>query len=232
MNIALIQAGGIGKRTNNDVPKQFICVYDKPIIIYTLEVFQKNPKIDGIVVICLDGWHDALRAYCKQYGITKIESIVSGGETGFKSLQKGLQDIAKRHSPETMVLIHEAVRPLVSEEILSDALKIAETYGDSVASLACIDEIIGCQDGVSGLEMTQRDDHYSIQNPHTFPLSKLLWAYEEAERKGLSASLGTAVLMYELGSTLHLSKGSARNFKITLHEDIEMFKALLKCENK
>lgn len=184
------------------------------------------------MVICLEGRHDALRAYCKQNGITKIESIVSGGETGFESLQKGLKDIAKRHSPDTMVLIHEAVRPLVSEEILSDALQIAESYGDSVASLALVDEIIGCQDGVSGLEMTQRDGHYSIQNPHTFPLSKLLWAYEEAERKGLSASLGTAVLMHELGCTLHLSRGSARNFKITVYEDIEIFKALLKCTNK
>ena len=96
-NIALIIAGGVGARMHQDIPKQFIHVHDKPVIVYTLEQFQKHPNIDAIEVVCLDGWHDILRAYAKQFGITKLENIVSGGETGLQSIRKGLYDLQKRY---------------------------------------------------------------------------------------------------------------------------------------
>ena len=97
-NYALIIAGGIGQRTGQDIPKQFINVYDKPIIIYTLLAFQNHPNIDGIEVVCLEGWHDILRAYCKQFGITKLENIVNGGKVGQESIRNGLYDLASRHN--------------------------------------------------------------------------------------------------------------------------------------
>ena len=100
-NIALIIAGGVGNRMHQDIPKQFLNVNNKPIIIYTLEAFQKHPNIDAIEVVCLKGWHDILRAYAKQFGITKLENIVSGGETGLQSIRNGLKDIAKRYHDDS-----------------------------------------------------------------------------------------------------------------------------------
>ena len=124
-NIALIIAGGVGNRMHQDIPKQFLNVNNKPIIIYTLEAFQKHPNIDAIEVVCLKGWHDILRAYAKQFGITKLENIVSGGETGLQSIRNGLKDIAKRyHDDDDIVLIHDAIRPMVSQDIISDNIRV------------------------------------------------------------------------------------------------------------
>ena len=114
-NIALIIAGGSGQRMHQDIPKQFLNVYDKPVIIYTLEAFQRHPCIDGIVVVCVEGWNEILEAYCRQSGITKLESIVPGGANGQESIRKGIYDIASRHQKEDLILIHDAIRPLVSE---------------------------------------------------------------------------------------------------------------------
>ena len=122
MNIALIIAGGSGQRMNQDIPKQFLNVKDKPIIIYTLEAFQKHPMIDAIEVVCLDGWHDILWAYSKQFEITKLENIVSGGDSGQASIRNGVFDIQTRHSDDDIVLIHDGIRPMVSDEIISDCL--------------------------------------------------------------------------------------------------------------
>lgn len=126
-NIALIIAGGVGARMHQDIPKQFINVKDKPVIMYTLEAFQKHPNIDAIEVVCLDGWHDILRAYSKQFEITKLENIVSGGETGLQSIRNGLNDIAQRYtSNDDIVLIHDAIRPMVSQDIISDNIMVLE----------------------------------------------------------------------------------------------------------
>ena len=122
-NIALIIAGGVGARMNQDIPKQFINVYDKPVIVYTLEAFQKHPEIDAIEVVCLDGWHDILRAYARQFGIAKLENIVSGGKNGQDSIRNGLYDIYERYNgDDDIVLIHDAIRPMVSEDIITDSL--------------------------------------------------------------------------------------------------------------
>ena len=137
-NIALIIAGGVGARMHQDIPKQFINVKDKPVIMYTLEAFQKHPYIDAIEVVCLDGWHDILRAYSKQFGITKLENIVSGGETGLQSIRNGLNDIAKKYtSDDDIVLIHDAIRPMVSQDIISDNIRVCREYGNAITVIPC-----------------------------------------------------------------------------------------------
>ena len=120
MNIALIIAGGVGARMGQDIPKQFINVFDKPVVVYTMEAFQKHPNIDAIEVVCLEGWHEVLYAYAKQFGITKLENIVNGGENGQDSIRNGLLDIAKRHQDANdIVLVHDAIRPMLSQDIIS-----------------------------------------------------------------------------------------------------------------
>ena len=107
MNYAVIIAGGSGARMGQDIPKQFINVYDKPILIYTLEGFQKHPQIDAIEVVCIDGWHEVLWAYAKQFGITKLKWIVSGGKTGQESIRNGVYNLEGIAKPEDVVIIHD-----------------------------------------------------------------------------------------------------------------------------
>ena len=108
MNVAIILAGGHGSRTEQDIPKQFMNVYEKPLIIYTLENFEKNPEIDAIEVVCLDGWHEVLRAYAKQYHITKLQWIISGGNDGQESIQKGVEALSGVCGQEDVVRVKSA----------------------------------------------------------------------------------------------------------------------------
>ena len=137
-NIALIIAGGVGARMGQDIPKQFINVHDKPVIVYTLEAFQKHPQIDAIEVVCLDGWHDVLRAYAKQFGISKLEKVVSGGRNGQDSIRNGLYDIAERYkNDDDVVLIHDAIRPMVSADVITDNIRVCRQYGNAITVVPC-----------------------------------------------------------------------------------------------
>lgn len=129
MNIALILAGGSGIRTEQDVPKQFLNVYEKPIILYTLEAFQKHPDINGIIVSCLEGWHEILRVYARDVGITKLQKIVSGGETGQASARNALRELNDVCQEDDIVIIHDAIRPMVSADIISDCIVKCRKYG-------------------------------------------------------------------------------------------------------
>jgi 2-C-methyl-D-erythritol 4-phosphate cytidylyltransferase len=122
MNIAIIIAGGSGKRMGQDIPKQFINVYDKPVLVYTLESFERHPQIDAIEVVCIDGWHDVLRAYAKQFNITKLQWIVSGGETGQESIRNGVYNLEGKANDDDIIVIHDGIRPLVDDSVLTDVL--------------------------------------------------------------------------------------------------------------
>lgn len=228
MNIALIIAGGVGVRTNQDIPKQFINVYDKPIIIYTLEAFQKHPNIDSIEVVCLDGWHDILRAYAKQFGITKLENVVSGGENGQDSIRNGLFDLAKRHNDENdIVLIHDAIRPLVSADIISDSIRVCRQYGNAITVVPCAAAMLKTEDSITSGEQIPRDNLKSTQTPQTFYLNEIIDVHKEALEKGITNSVASCTLYIELGRKVHMSVGSEKNIKITTAEDIEILMALL-----
>lgn len=228
MNIALIIAGGVGARMHQDIPKQFINVYDKPVIIYTLEAFQKHPNIDAIEVVCLDGWHDILRAYSKQFGITKLENIVSGGKNGQDSIRNGLYDLASRHTdPDDIVLIHDAIRPMVSADIISDNISVCRQYGNAITVIPCTAAMLKTSDGISSDEQVPRDNLKSTQTPQTFFLQEIVEVHKEALKRGITNSVASCTLYIEMGKTLHLSVGSEKNLKLTTSEDIEIFMALL-----
>ena len=228
MNIALIIAGGVGARMHQDIPKQFINVYDKPVIIYTLEAFQKHPNIDAIEVVCLDGWHDILRAYCKQFGITKLESIVSGGAVGQDSIRNGLFDIASRHNdPDDIVLIHDAIRPMVSADIISDNIRVCRQYGNAITVIPCTAAMLKTADGLVSDTTIPRDNLKSTQTPQTFFLQEIVEVHKEALKRGITNSIASCTLYIELGKPVYMSIGSEKNLKLTTSEDIEIFMALL-----
>jgi 2-C-methyl-D-erythritol 4-phosphate cytidylyltransferase len=228
MNIALIIAGGVGARMHQDIPKQFINVHDKPVVIYTLEAFQNHPSIDTIEVVCLDGWHDILRAYAKQFGITKLENIVSGGITGLQSIRNGLNDLATRHkNNDDIVLIHDAIRPMVSADIISDNIRVCKRYGNAITVIPCTAVMLQTFDSIVSTGQIPRDNLKITQTPQTFYLQDLLIAHKEAIAKGIKDSVASCSLYVELGKKLYLSKGSEKNLKLTTSEDIEIFTALL-----
>lgn len=228
MNIALIIAGGIGARMGQEIPKQFINVYDKPIIVYTMEAFQKNNNIDSIEVVCLDGWHDVLYAYARQFGISKLENVVSGGKNGQDSIRNGLYDIASRHTDSNdIVLVHDAIRPMLSDEIIDDNLKVCKEYGNAITVLPCNAAMLKTYDGIEAEEQVPRDYLKETQTPQTFFLKDILNAHKEALERGITNSVASCTMYIELGRKLYLSKGSEKNLKLTTTEDIEIFKSLL-----
>lgn len=227
-NIALIIAGGVGARMGQDIPKQFINVYDKPVILYTLEAFQSHKDIDGIEVVCLDGWHDVLRAYCKQFGISKLENVVSGGKNGQDSIRNGVYDIASRHTEDDdIVLIHDAIRPMISSEIIDDSIKVCRERGNSITVIPCNAAMLKTYDGVETEQQVPRDNLKETQTPQTFFVKDIVATHKEALEKGITNSVASCTLYIELGKKLFMSKGSEKNLKLTTTEDIEIFKALL-----
>ena len=227
MNIALITAGGNGKRIHQDITKQFLNVNNKPIIVYTMEAFQNHPDIDAIEVVCLDGWHQILEAYAKQFNITKLVGIVSGGKNGQESIKNGLNEINKKYSKDDIVIVHDGNRPLVSEEIISDSIAKCLMYGSGIAAIPCVEAMLETDDRISSNKQISRDNLMRTQTPHAFKLEKLLWAHEEAEKMGIKNSVASCTLMLELGEKIYFSAGSEKNIKLTTPVDIEIFKALL-----
>lgn len=227
-NVALIIAAGTGSRMGQDIPKQFIHVEEKPIIIYTLEAFQRHPSIDSIICVTLPAWVEVVRAYAHQFNISKLKWIVPGGQTGQESIFNGLKAIKDELSHDSIVMVHDGNRCLVSNEVISDSLATFYRHGSAVAVIPCVEAVFRSNDnGVSSTVSIQREQLYRTQTPHTYTLGKLLWAHEEANKRGITNTTATCTLMQQLGETVYFSKGSEENLKITTVEDMMIFKALL-----
>ena len=228
MNIAMIIAGGVGQRTHQNIPKQFINVQDKPVIVYTLEAFQKHPNIDAIEVVCLEGWHDLLRAYARQFGITKLENIVNGGPTGQDSIRNGLYDIATRyHDDDDIVVIHDAIRPMVSADIISDNIRVCREFGNATAVIPCTSVMLKTNDAIVSNDQIPRDNLKITQTPQSYYINELIEVHKEAVKRDLEPSISSCALYVEMGKSVYLSVGSEKNIKITTSEDIEIFSGLL-----
>jgi len=228
--IAIIIAGGIGARVKQQIPKQFINVYDKPIIIYTLEQFQKHPEINNIVVVCLEGWHDVLNAYAKQYGIAKLLKIVVGGNSGQESIKNGIDCLNDICSSKDIVIVHDSIRPMVSEDIISDCILKCKVFGNGVSSLPITEQIFWVKNEESTNRYIPREQVKIVQTPQAYQYGNLKAAYEKAfkEEIGIKDSAYTNTMMADLGEELYFSKGSSKNIKITTKDDIEIFKAMVK----
>lgn len=232
MNIALIIAGGSGHRMNLNIPKQFLNIYDKPVIIYTLEGFQRYPEIDAFAVVCLDGWHDVLRAYAKQFRIDKLKWIIPGGETAQESIRNGVFGLRDVCDSEDIVIIHDGIRPMVEDFVLSDILIKCRQYGNAVTSLPYNEQIFLSDDSKSTTRYIPRDTVRRVSTPQAYKYGKLLWAYEKAfsEGIGIQASTYANTLMSDLGERLYFAAGSEKNIKLTTKEDLELFRIYIKME--
>ena len=234
MNIAIIIAGGSGSRMGQDIPKQFINVYDKPVLIYTLESFQKHPQIDAIEVVCIDGWHDILRAYARQFNIDKLKWIVSGGNSGQESIRNGVYNLEGKVNPEDNIIIHDGIRPLVEPSVLSDVIAKCDKFGNAVTSLPYNEQVfvIDQDDETVTKKYIPRETLRRVSTPQAYKFDLLDSKYHEAFEKeiGIYGSSYTNTMMVELGETLHFAAGSDKNIKLTTKDDLELFKAYLKAD--
>jgi len=234
MNIALVIAGGTGKRAQQEIPKQFINVYDKPILLYTLEGFQNHPEIDAIEVVCINGWHEILTAYTRQFSINKLQWITDGGETGQESIRNGVFDLYKHCKADDIIIIHDGIRPLIDKTVVSDCIRVCREYGNAVSSLPYNEQIFKTSDGITSTAYIPRETLRRVQTPQAYKLEKLYLSYKKAyeEEIGIHGSSYTNTMMVELGETLYFAAGSDKNIKITTADDIELFKALLYASKK
>ena len=227
MNVALVIAGGVGARMGQDIPKQFLHVNDKPVLMYTLERFQNHPEVDGIVVVTLPHWIAFVEACSKQFGITKLKSVVAGGETGHDSIHNGIVEIAKHYPPDTAVLIHDGIRPMVGADVISDNLSVYRQKGNAVVMIPCQEVIFYSETRTESNKVLDRSKVWRTQTPQTFRLDTLLAAHEEVVKRNLPSPIATCHLFEMLGETIYFSRGSEKNIKLTTMDDIDIFKSLL-----
>lgn len=233
-NIAIIIAGGSGHRMGQDIPKQFIPVYDKPILIYTLEGFQKHPQIDAIEVVCIDGWESVVTAYAKQFNISKLKWIVNGGNSGQESIRNGVYNLENIAYPDDIIVIHDGIRPMIDAGVLTDVLLVAQKYGNAVTSMPYNEQIFVINENNENTtsRYIPRETLRRVSTPQAYKFELLLSKYKEAFKKniGIYGSSYTNTMMVELGETLHFAAGSDKNIKLTTKDDLEMFKAYLKSD--
>ncbi len=228
MNVALLTAAGAGTRMGQDIPKQFMHVENKPLIIHTMEAFQNHPSIDGIMVVTLPAWVEVLKAYAHQFNITKLKWVVPGGTTGQESIRNGLLALSHELNTDDVILVHDGNRCNVSSEVISNSLATYYEKGSAVAAIPCVEAVFRSADqGISSTVSIPREQLYRTQTPHTYSLGKLLWAHQEAEKRGITNTAASCALMQMLGETVYFSRGSEENLKITTVEDLMIFKALL-----
>lgn len=224
MNVAVILAGGVGSRVGAKVPKQFIEVLGKPVIVYTLERFQHNANIDAIEVVCIESYIDTLKALIGQYGLTKVRWIVKGGEDFQHSVMHGIDNLKDKVKPDDIVLIHYAASPFVTDEILDDAVKVCKEKGNCTSATPTV-LLCGSNDGGKSERWVDRDRVMQLNSPQCFKYSYVTELYEEAQEKGLIDKVEphTTTLMFALGRTIYFSYGTQSNIKITTKEDLATF---------
>jgi 2-C-methyl-D-erythritol 4-phosphate cytidylyltransferase len=226
-NIALLIAGGSGNRMHQDIPKQFLTVNERPVIVYTLQAFENHPEIDAIAVVCIAGWEQVLWAYAKQFNITKLQYVVPGGKNGQDSIRNGVYELENHFAPEDIVLIHDAIRPMVSAEIISDNIRVAREYGNAITVIPCAEAMMQTEDGIVSVGSYPRDRLKRTQTPQAFHIGDICDLHRRALENGITNSVASCTLKIEMGEQVYFSAGSEKNIKLTTVEDIDIFKALL-----
>ena len=228
MNIAVILAGGVGSRVGAKIPKQFIEVCGKPVIAYTIEIFEEHPQIDAIEVVCIEEYRDKLEDILKKYNYTKTKWIAQGGKDFQHSVLNGINYLKNKISDEDNVLVHWSASPFVTDEIISDAIKVCEEKGNAISTTPFY-IISGYkeEDGKHSTRYIDRDTIACMNCPHAFKYGLIREMYDKAVESGVINEVEphTTTLMYKMGIPIYFSKGSQTNIKITTKEDLELFEA-------
>lgn len=234
MNIAVILAGGTGTRVGSDIPKQFIEIMGKPILAYTLEIFQRDSKIDAIEIVCHKDWLTETQNIVDKYTITKAKWIIVGGSTFQESTIQGINNLKGKIKAEDIVVISFGVSPMTTQDIIDDSIRVCQEHGNGIAAedsvlCTCIKD-----DEFCSTKNLLRETIKGFSNPWTFQFGELCESYEEAKKKGILNNLEphTTSVYFALGKKIWFSKSNGHNFKITTKEDLERFEGLLLLKEK
>lgn len=224
MNYVIIIAGGVGSRLGASIPKQFVEVLGKPVIAYTMEHFQNHPEIDAIELVCVDGFQEHLKEIAEKYGISKVYKIVKGGSEYERSIMNGVAGLEGIAKPDDLVIIHWAASPFLSEEIITDNIRVCKEKGNAItASYSYL--LYGTNDGDHAEKSINRDTFMTLAAPQSFKYKVITDIYRQVEEKHMFdyVEAHTPAFMAELGIPIYFSKGSHTNIKITEKEDIDLF---------
>lgn len=241
MNVGVILAGGIGERVGANRPKQFIEVLGKPVLAYTIEVFQQHPEIDQIEVVCHKEWKDYLKDMISKYNLTKVKWIVDGGDTFQESVLNGIYHLSDKISRDDIVLVHFGASPFVREYILTDAIKVCKEKDNAISSTDYF-LLSGYKNSTESVEQGEnytekyidRDTIACMNSPHAFKYGFIKDIYDEAIETDVINEVEphTTTLMYKMGKRIYFSKGSQTNIKITQKEDLELFEGYVLLQNE
>lgn len=226
MTAALILAGGNDPYFDSHVPKQFVLVDDLPLFVYTLLAFQEHQEIDEIYFICLDGWQAMVGSYCRQFNIAKMKKVIPAGHSGQDSAYNGVCLIRETYRAEDIVVIHDAIRPLVDNELISDSIQTCKKNGMGVAAIGSMDAYMRTHDRKTGYEAIDRYKLLRVQTPQAYRLGSLLDYFTQANKQGVREHMDVCTMISALGREINFSKGSEYNLKINQLEDIGLFKTL------
>ncbi len=233
MNIAIIFAGGVGQRLNNgenSTPKQFLKINDKPIIIRTLELFQTHKDIDKIYISIHPDYYEYMQELVKYYYITKTAGIVNGGETGQESIYNALKLAQKENPQDSIVLIHDGVRPNITEEVITKNIECTKKNGNAITCTSCFETILISENGINPEHVPYRKDTYAAQAPQTFHLGEVIEAHEITRKTNPNYTdiVDTCTLYKTLNKKTFMVKGNRGNIKITTIEDLYILRALIR----
>ncbi len=209
------------------MPKQFLSLNDKPVVVHTLENFEKNSNIDGITIVCVKDWIPHLKEILVEYKISKVTDIIEGGETGHDSTRNGLFSLRSKLGKDDFVIIHDAARPIRPQAAINDMLNIAHEKGNASLAIPCYETVIYTNDGKSGDKQLDRSSFMRIQTPQAYNYSSILELYEKAEKENKHDFIYADLVLIYYGKTVYFSKGFTNNIKITRKEDIPLCKALM-----
>lgn len=235
MNVSMILAAGIGQRMRNaGLPKQFLKIAGKPVIIYTLEKFESIAEVDVNIIVCREGYNDYMEQLLQEYKITKKTLVIIGGDNRQQSIKKGLHKLKEMHAqPNDVVIIHDGVRPLVSPSIIRENIRIAELYGSAMTVRQVNESVVVTASNKAKIaDFAPRKNTYSLTSPQSFQIGLLWKAYELLQTQGNDdLPLLDAAMMYaRMGNEVNLVKEQKGNIKITTPEDVYYLKAMLELE--
>lgn len=226
-NHVILLAGGVGSRIGGSLPKQFLMINDKPVIIHTLDNFEKNSSISSVTIVCVKEWISYLKEILLKYNISKVKDIIEGGKTGHNSTRNGIFSLRTKLCRDDYVIIHDAARPILPQAAINNMLEVAHKEGNASLAIPCYETVIYTKDGICGDEQLERSSIMRIQTPQAYRYDLILKLYEQAEKENKHDFVYADLVLIYYGYTVYFSKGFINNIKITRKEDIPLCKALM-----
>ena len=225
--VAIILAGGIGQRMGSSIPKQFLEVNGKPIIIHTIENFERNPRIDSVIVVCNPEWIDHVKTLIDKYGLKKVDKVVEGGITSHDSTRNGIFSLRDELGSDDYIVIHDAVRPILPQRAINEMLDVAIREGNASLAIPCYETVIYTDDQVSGDKELDRSKLMRVQTPQAYRYSQILPLYDRAEKENRHDFIYADLVAINYGVRIFFSSGFINNIKVTKPEDLPLCEYLM-----